>query len=682
MNSMEIEGWILDVEPGDKGLSILVVDIDSNLHTINYNVLFQGYIMPIGDIDPELLARDIAGLDEVIDAWVEEWFKPPYYRSKVPIIVFSIDSMGLLYKVYSIVRRIGYGYIVNDYPHPLIETLWRYGLKPSTKVWIGDNRVRVLEDSNSIDYTPPPFITLKIKLLRGNRKIYSINEEPDGIEIIVNDEIVYRGSLGKGIELLEELGGHIGLASIVEKKYMDMVYPGLLNSVAPIWINVDSMFTGIHGLIEWSRLSYIPVRLLSDASIGNVLTTIEALRARKRKYLVIRGHGRIEPWRSMRDFIQYDRGGTVYTPKSGLYWRVCQIDFCSLYPSIIAKYNISGETVDDPYCRDYIEPPGSGHKVCIDHRGLVADVMEWLVSRKEAIRDLINSGRSICPKEILNERMEAIKWILVASFGYLGYRNSLFGSIMAHETVTSIDRYIMAIARRAVEEYGYRVIHVLVDSLFIDNYGKSIDCNIVNRIIEDATGFKARIEAEYTWLVIPSSSHGFGYSNRYFGRLVNGILKIKGLYCVREDTPPLIKDAQLEALKILGKVDNPDKYREALKEIMEIKEKYRELIESGRVPIEKLVIIRNIVKDKPRSRHPGIKILEQLDYQTPKVAYIVAPKRKYVPIENNPVKYSKKYYIELLEKAFKEIMIRSAQPGHSPSKGSLRSTEVLSSSKI
>ena len=130
MNSMEIEGWILDVELGDKGLSILVVDIDSNLHTINYSVLFQGYIMPIGDVDPELLARDIAGLDEVIDAWVEEWFKPPYYRSKVPIIVFSIDSMRLLYKVYSIVRRMGYGYIVNDYPHPLIETLWRYGLKP------------------------------------------------------------------------------------------------------------------------------------------------------------------------------------------------------------------------------------------------------------------------------------------------------------------------------------------------------------------------------------------------------------------------------------------------------------------------------------------------------------------------------------------------------------------------
>ena len=94
------------------------------------------------------------------------------------------------------------------------------------------------------------------------------------------------------------------------------------------------------------------------------------------------------------------------------------------------------------------------------------------------------------------------------------------------------------------------------------------------------------------------------------------------------------------------------------------------------------MIIRNIVKDKPRSRHPGVKILEQLIYQTPKVAYIVAPKKKYIPIENSPVKYSRKYYIELLEKAFKEVMIRSAQPGHSPGKGSPRSTEVLSSSKI
>lgn len=134
MNSMDIEGWILDVEPRDKGLSILFVDIDSNLHRINYNVLFQGYIMPSGDTDPELLARDIAGLDGVIDAWVEEWFKPPYYRSRVSITVFSVENIGLIYKIYSIARRMGYGYIVNDYPHPLIETLWRYGLKPSTKI--------------------------------------------------------------------------------------------------------------------------------------------------------------------------------------------------------------------------------------------------------------------------------------------------------------------------------------------------------------------------------------------------------------------------------------------------------------------------------------------------------------------------------------------------------------------
>lgn len=659
------EGWILDVEPGYKGLTILLVDKDSNIHRISYNVLFLGYIMSVGDTDPNLLAKDIAGLEGVIDSWVEEWLKPPYYRSREYIVVFSVESIRQLYKVYSLVRRTGYGHIVNDYPNPLIETLWRNGLRPSTRIWIDSYRARVLEDGNSIDYVSPPFITLKFKLLKGRRRIYSINEEPNGIEIIANDEIVYRGSLDKGIELLGELGGHIGLASIVEKKYLDMVYPGLLDNITPIWINDETMFTDIHGLIEWSRLSYIPIKLLSDVSIGNVLTTIEALEARRRKYLVIRGYGRTEPWRSIKDFIQYDRGGTVYTPKPGVYWRVCQIDFCSLYPSIIARYNISGETVDNPYCRDYIEPPGASHKVCIDHRGLVADVMEQLVSRKEAIRDLIKSSRASCSIEILSERMKAIKWILVASFGYLGYRNSLFGSIMAHETVTSIDRYIMAIARQAVESYGYRVVHVLVDSLFIDNYGRPMDCSIVNKIVEEATGFKTRIEAEYTWLAIPSSKRGFGYSNKYFGRLVNGSLKIKGLYCVKKDTPPLIRNAQLEALEVLRKASNPNEYMGRLSKIIEIKEKYRRIIESGRIDIEKLVIIRNVGKEKPGSRYAGVKVLEQLDHQPPRIAYIVAPRRKYVPIENNPEKYSKKYYVELLEKAFKEIMIRSAQPGHS-----------------
>lgn len=48
-----------------------------------------------------------------------------------------------------------------------------------------------------------------------------------------------------------------------------------------------------------------------------------------------------------------DRGGMMFQPAPGVCERVYQIDFTSLYPSIIVKHNLSPETVEHP------ERPGS-----------------------------------------------------------------------------------------------------------------------------------------------------------------------------------------------------------------------------------------------------------------------------------------------------------------------------------
>lgn len=65
------------------------------------------------------------------------------------------------------------------------------------------------------------------------------------------------------------------------------------------------------------------------------------------------------------------------------------------------------------------------------------------------------------------ERAEAIKWILVASFGYLGYRNSKFGKIEAYELVTYYARKTLRRALEIAQEIGIEVLHGIVDSLVI-----------------------------------------------------------------------------------------------------------------------------------------------------------------------------------------------------------------------
>ncbi|MEM1644787.1 MAG: DNA polymerase domain-containing protein [Ignisphaera sp.] len=47
--------------------------------------------------------------------------------------------------------------------------------------------------------------------------------------------------------------------------------------------------------------------------------------------------------------IVYNCGGVMHKPRPGLYWDVYQIDFNSLYPNIIVRYNVSGETIDKTF---------------------------------------------------------------------------------------------------------------------------------------------------------------------------------------------------------------------------------------------------------------------------------------------------------------------------------------------
>ncbi len=52
-----------------------------------------------------------------------------------------------------------------------------------------------------------------------------------------------------------------------------------------------------------------------------------------------------------------DRGGMMFQPAPGIYEDVEEIDFTSMYPSIIVKSNLSPETIEHPERAGFL--PGS-----------------------------------------------------------------------------------------------------------------------------------------------------------------------------------------------------------------------------------------------------------------------------------------------------------------------------------
>src|SRR5262249_18011725 len=154
--------------------------------------------------------------------------------------------------------------------------------------------------------------------------------------------------------------------------------------------------------------------------------------------------------------------------------------------------------------------------------------------------------------KIYDARNTALKWILVTSFGYLGFNNAKFGRIDAHMAVCAFARQILLQAVRISERHGFRVLHGIVDSLWIYKKGATKKEMLkLKSEIEQKTGFDMSLNV-YKWLVFPSSKENetMPIANRYFGAFEDGKLKMRGIELRRHDTPWFFKRCQMEILQL------------------------------------------------------------------------------------------------------------------------------------
>jgi DNA polymerase I len=339
-------------------------------------------------------------------------------------------------------------------------------------------------------------------------------------------------------------------------------------AIAPKWIRVNSevridptnlrIKLGIKGLIEWSIISKLPLREVESSSIGKILTTNEAWTAIKRKFIVPDARPNVERERTITEIREADKGGLIVFPVTGLYDDAIQIDFNSMYPNIIINYNISAETVNSK-CNGREITTELGHTICANERGIVPESLEYLVKRKQEM------------KEVDKVRAEAIKWVLVASFGYLGYRNSRFGKIEAYELVTYLARKTMRIAIREAQEMGFEVIHGLIDSLVVRVDSSRIYSLIEN--IERKTKIGLKVDTEFDWICFTSSRKGESYPQRYFGRTPSGNLKVRGV--IRKNQPKLVRDFLTDILNVASREANSHDAKRVVRESLpQITEEY------------------------------------------------------------------------------------------------------------
>ena len=92
--------------------------------------------------------------------------------------------------------------------------------------------------------------------------------------------------------------------------------------------------------------------------------------------------------------------------------------------------------------------------------------MEHILNRRKYYKERKKETKDL-EYEIVDAKQNSLKWMLVTSFGYLGYRNAKFGRIESHEAVTAFGREKLLTAKDSAEERGYTLSHGMTDCIFI-----------------------------------------------------------------------------------------------------------------------------------------------------------------------------------------------------------------------
>ena len=160
----------------------------------------------------------------------------------------------------------------------------------------------------------------------------------------------------------------------------------------------------------------IPLQDVSTIA-GRAIGVMQVNEAVRSGHVVLWKKNLPEDFKTAGALIVSDRGGFIYEPRVGVHDGVWEVDFFSLYPSIMVAHNISPETVMCSCCpRSSRTVPELGYRICEKRTGLVPRVLVPILNRRRAYKELKKQGGH--KGDMYDQRAKALKWVLVTCFGY------------------------------------------------------------------------------------------------------------------------------------------------------------------------------------------------------------------------------------------------------------------------
>lgn len=387
---------------------------------------------------------------------------------------------------------------------------------------------------------------------------------------------------------------------------------------------------GLKGAIRQSRVTCLPLQEIARKSPGAGITAMFMLTAQKRGVLYPHTKQYVESPKNLMQLDRADQGGIVMKPIIGLHSQVVQIDFSSMYPSIMALWNVSPEMVG--HTGDLVKKvPDIQVEIDQSRPGIVSETLKPLLQLRLKMKSILETtDPNSVEFQALKAESTALKWLLVVCFGYQGYTRFKLGRIEAHESVTAISRWVMQRSAEIVDANGYKVLHMYVDGLWVQRKdggpSRPEDVDSILAQITDDSGLPISIEASYKWIAFLGSRRDERdpVPNRYFGQKTDGSFKVRGISSRRHDSPPWIVNAEGRILDTLAANGSSlQELKAQVPEVIDLLATRVDEIKAGQVPVEDLIVSINLSKApsqykvKTAGARAGLQLQRQGKYMSP-----------------------------------------------------------------
>lgn len=289
------------------------------------------------------------------------------------------------------------------------------------------------------------------------------------------------------------------------------------------------------------------------------------------------------PKRVEQPFYPY-KGGMVLEPKPGLHENVAVLDFSSMYPNLMVKYNLSPDTYlkpEEPVEKVYVAPE-VGHRFRVEPPGFYKQVLlELIEARRKIQKQMAKLEADNSLYKILDARQRSIKVITNATYGYCGWRGARWYVSEVAEATAAWGRKTIMETIELAKKIGLEVVYGDTDSVFV-KYDEEKIRKFLGKV-EKKVGLEIRPDIVYRRILFTEAK------KRYAGLLPDGKIDVVGLEVARGDWCEAAKQVQEKVLEIILREVNPKKAAEFVRN-------YTEKLREGISQLEPFIIWKTITK--------------------------------------------------------------------------------------